>query len=56
MNNEPITLEEEQVNHCIEDEEVGENGEHNCIDGTDGTQNIDGTTGNCITCGLTELI
>jgi DNA repair photolyase len=33
-----------------------ENGEHSCIDGTDGTGNIDGTDGRCSVCGLTDLI
>jgi hypothetical protein len=33
-----------------------ENGEHSCIDGTDGTANIDGTDGCCTVCGLTDLI
>jgi hypothetical protein len=46
---------EEKIDEIVarEDEEIGE---HSCIDGTDGTGNIDGTDGRCTVCGLTDLI
>lgn len=43
------------VEEMIQDDEIGENGEHSCLDATDGTGNIN-DEGTCMVCGLTDLI
>ena len=56
-------LEEQRLDyeaHRLDNEDdlgdVGENGEHECLDGTNGVGNIDGTDGRCVVCGKTDLM